>query len=146
MRSVGTDETNFCAQVSGLKALGGGEQWYMLSAVNAHENVHIDHLFLALNAILWSTRTAVRTLSVPATGQSKAQAITQLMSLAAFQTIKNNARTLWDANFVSLAGNDHDPGGATDVAEHAIVDPVGIAICNLRSTKPLWPACASCPY
>lgn len=137
----GTDSTNYCAQVSDLKALGGS-QWYMVSAVLAHENVHVTRLLPSLNNVLSDITTDVQTLTVPVTGQTKAQAIAQLKSLAAFSTVRSDARRYWDSEYMRLIENDHN--GATDAAEHAVVDPVGTAICNLK--KPTWPACTSCPY
>ncbi|WP_316793701.1 hypothetical protein [Pedobacter frigoris] len=144
----GANSYNYCAQVTDLKALGNAAgQWYMVSAVRAHENVHASRLLPALNNVLSAIVTDVRTLTVPATGQTKAQAVTELMNLAAFQTVKNVARTLWDIDYVNLIQYDHAAGGATDLAEHAIVDPVGTGICNNASTHtPAWPGCASCPY
>lgn len=143
-----TTASNYCNQVFDLKNLGGSNTWYMLSAVVAHENVHASHLEPGLNNALASIEAAVKALTVPATGQTKAQAISQLRALADFQTARTNAKGYWGNAYYNLALNDHGPSnnGPAYMAEHAVVDPVGISICNLKTSNPSWPACSYCPY
>ncbi|TKC06958.1 hypothetical protein [Pedobacter frigoris] len=142
----GTNSYNYCAQVTDLKALGNAAGlWYMVSAVRAHENVHVTRILPSLNYVLSTIQANVKTLTVPAIGQTKAQAIAQLMSLAAFQAVKNDAETIWRDEYWGTVEADHL--GSCLTAEHNIVDPVGIVICNNASTyTPAWPACTSCPY
>ena len=89
---------------------------------------------------------SVVALSVTATGQTKAQAISQLRALAGFEAARTDAKGYWDSAYIQLILGDHTPNGPTDTAEHAVVDPVGTSICNLKSSNPSWPACSNCPY
>jgi len=141
-----TTSSNYCHQVYDLKNLGGSNTWYMLSAVIAHENVHASHLLPDLNNALASIEADVKTLTVPATGQTKAQAISQLRALAGFEAVRTAAKVDWRNEYYALIDTDHTPNGPTDTAEHAVVDPVGISICNLKASNPSWPGCSYCPY
>lgn len=141
-----TTSSNYCDQVFDLKNLGGSDTWYMISAVVAHENVHASRLGPGLNDALASIEADVKTLTVPANGQTKAQAISQLRALAGFEVARTDAKGYWDSAYIQLILGDHTTNGPTDVAEHAVVDPVGISICNLKTSNPSWPACSNCPY
>ncbi|WP_443937953.1 hypothetical protein [Pedobacter sp. MW01-1-1] len=142
-----SNSVNYCTQVQDLKTLGNANGlWYMLSAVQAHENVHVSRGYPALQNILYSTRDNVINLTVPDSGQSKSQAISELTSLANFQLIQNNALANWRIQCDLYAVTDHANNGPCDLAEHAIVDPIGVSICNLTNTYPSWPICTSCPY
>lgn len=144
--SGNTTSSNYCHQVFDLKNLGGSNTWYMLSAIIAHENVHASRLGPGLNDALAAIEADVKTLTVPATGQTKAQAISQLRALAGFEAARTDAKEHWDTKYINLIGTDHTPNGPTDTAERSIVDPVGTSICNLKTSNPSWPACSYCPY
>lgn len=144
--SGNTTSSNYCHQVFDLKNLGGSNTWYMLSAIIAHENVHVSRLGPGLNDALTTIEADVKTLTVPATGQTKAQAISQLRALAGFQIVEVKAKKHWGDVYYSLVLGDHTPNGPTDTAERSIVDPVGTSICNLKTSNPSWPACSYCPY
>lgn len=144
----GTNASNYCAQVRDLKALSYNDQgeWYMISAIEAHENVHVSRAYPALQTALPSIKADVATLTVPNTGQSKAQAILQLQALAAFQNVKNNALVSWRDISITYIDADHVfPSGPAYVAERNVVAPVGTSICNTASTQ-AWPTCTFCPF
>ena len=63
-----------------------------------------------------------------------------------FETVRTNAKWYWGDVYYALVLGDHTPNGPTDTAERSIVDPVGISICNLKTSNPSWPACSYCPY
>lgn len=144
-----TTSSNYCDQLYNLKTFGNGnKQWYMLSAVVAHENVHETRLEPGLNAALADIEADVKTLTVPATGQTKAQAISQLRALAGFTTVKGGAKVRWDTQYTNLILNDHGSAqnGPAYMAESATTNSVGISICNLKTSHPSWPGCSHCPY
>lgn len=142
-----TSSSNFCTQIRDLKALGNitDVQWYMISAVQAHENVHVSRTLPSLNNVLSNISNDVKTLTVTSTGQTKAQAIAELRNLVGFQTITNNAKVRWRDEFRGTVPADHATGGPCELAERAIVDPTGIGICNTASAQ-AWPTCTFCPY
>ena len=143
---VGTNEFNYCTQVLDLRSLGNviSCQWYMLAAVQAHEAVHLTHMLPTLNSVLTNIANSVKTLTVPSTKQSKAQAIAQLRALPAFQIVVGNTLTGWRNAFRTIAETDEAPNGPCETAEHAVVDPVVTTICNRAGTQG-WPTCIYCP-
>ena len=89
-----------------------------------------DGLQPALNNVLSSIDKDVKTLTLPAAGQSKSQATTELMNLAAFQSIKNSPRTLWGLNY-EISYTDHDPEGAAESAERVVINNPQIEFTNI---------------
>src|SRR5690606_21448711 len=138
---------NYCTQMNNLDSLNG-PTWYMLAAVQAHENVHATRLLPALNnaTVLPVLRTAVEALTVPhAAGMTQATAITAIRALPAFAVALVTGRANWDAQFLVLIGGDHAGGGPAETAEHGVVDPMVAAICaHARANG--WAACPPlCP-
>lgn len=144
-----TTSSNFCAQLADLKTLakipGLTINWFMLSAVVAHENVHVSRLYPCMQASLPTMQSLVRTLHVPFTGQTKAQAILQLKALDQFQNVKKSASEAWAFAADYLAGIDHSTGGECEIQEKAVITPVATAICSSASTSS-WGACSNCPF
>lgn len=144
----GTSSSNFCAQIRDLKARGknyGIVQWYILAAVQEHENVHESRTLFTLETILLDIADDVKTLTVPNTGQTKDQAILELRNLANFRTIVANAKSRWRTEWFDTVPYDHSNGGPCELAERAILDPKGTTICNTASTQG-WSGCNLCPY
>lgn len=143
-----TNTNNFCAQIRDLKALGTNYdviKWYMLAAVQAHEEVHESHALTSLEAILLDIADEIKTLKVPNTNQTKTQAVSELRSLAKFRDIANTAKKIWRDEWNLTVPYDHSAGGPCEVAEKSIVEPKGIQICNTASTQG-WPSCSFCPF
>jgi glycosyltransferase involved in cell wall biosynthesis len=144
-----SDQHNFCPQVTELKALGyaaARARWYMLEAVVAHENVHATRLTPALrdHGVLDALKAAVERLRVSDTGQGETAAVAQIMALPGWAAAVASAYENWKAQYLVLIDHDHDPGGPTDQAEHAVVDPMIANICAYAKAN-AWGPCAECP-
>jgi len=142
-----TTDGNYCDQVTELSALGynaATAQWYMLQAVQAHEQVHADKLLPALQAVSPAIEAKIAALSVPDTGQGKEIAVAEIKGSAEFIQAVQEAFELWDAEFTTRIEHDHDPGGPTDTAEHAVVDPMIKSICD-NAKENGWIPCPACP-
>lgn len=138
-----TTQVNFCNQVSELKSLGG-INWYMLSAVKAHEDVHATRLKPALENVANKIEQLIEGVSLADNGQTQQDAILQIKALQDYKTALIQSVQLWDADYIIKISNDHNPGGAAEVAEHNIVDPMIASICNFAKIQ-TWGLCASCP-
>jgi peptidoglycan hydrolase-like protein with peptidoglycan-binding domain len=121
-----TSAANFFAQATELKNLGNPAAtaaWYMESAVLAHERVHATRLRPALLSVAPTIEAQVEAIRIPDFLAADAASAAALLRLhPAFLLAMANARTVWDAQYVTLINGDH--GGPTDAAEHQIVDPV----------------------
>jgi hypothetical protein len=146
--SGNSTDTNYCKQVTDLKALGkpAGTKWYMLQAVREHENVHASRFTPALRdpSVAPVLDAAITALSVADTGQGEAAAIAQITALPGWATALADAYTNWLDEILRRVDHDHDLGGPCDTAEHAIVDPMATSICTYAAAHN-WPACAVCP-
>ncbi len=115
----------------------------MLSAVNAHENVHVTHLLPTLTAAAPTIQADFNAVTVPdAAGKDAATALTELKALPAYTTAKNGMLGRWRPSFRTVAAGDHS--GAAAAAEHGVVDPMVNRICTAIKSNS-WPACATCP-
>jgi len=143
-----TTQANSCTQVTGLKTLGNtaGNPWYMLAAVQAHENVHLTRFKPALDAVSDAIATDIETtVKVPgASAATKAEAITKLKAEPAFATALASAKSTWLAKVLTLVAGDHAAGGPCATAEHTVVDPMVTNICAAVKSNH-WPACPGCP-
>jgi len=143
-----TTQANACAQVTGLTTLGNtaGNPWYMLSAVQAHEDVHLTRFQPALDAGGDAIATNLEpTAKVPAaSAATKADAITKLRADPAFAAALTSAFATWLAKAATMVAGDHAAGGPCDVAEHGVVDPMVTRICDAVKANE-WPACPGCP-
>jgi hypothetical protein len=140
-----TTEYNFCKQVEDLKrfGLGSGVEWYMISAVEAHEDVHVSRLQPALEELAYSIEAEVEALSVPNSGQTEAEAIEQIKALTGFYSARRNAFTAWDSKYVTSILFDDIPGGLTEHAESTIAYPMATSICESAALAN-WPYCYHC--
>lgn len=142
---VNTTSANFCDQVTELDDLGLGHplhQWYMIRAVRAHEDVHIDEWRDNFDTDWNPLEAAIEGLSVPASGATatKAAATTALRSDPVFQNARDT--TNGGGNFPTFWGIP-DPNANTDAAERAVVDPRIQWICK-RAQWDGWNP-AGCP-
>lgn len=145
-----TTESNHCDQVT-LLYLGGGPGcplsiWYMLSAVEAHEDVHLAHIFPALQLAAPSIEMhieSVQSICFPhIPGMTESEAIAQIQSLEAYQIALANATQLWKDAYSILNSGEHN-GPAYD-AEIAVVDPMIDVIC-MHAKSECWEYCLVCP-
>lgn len=120
---VNTNAGNFCDQVTELDNLGDcAGAWYMIRAVRAHEDVHVDEWRDNFTADWTPLETAIEALTVPAAGATadRAAATAALRADVTFTDARDtgngggNFPTFW-----AIA----DPNANTDAAERAVVDP-----------------------
>ena len=139
-----TTSANHCTQVEELNRLGKcGGSWYMLAAVDAHEQVHEKKLAPALKKAGPKIVRDFASIKVDdAPGKTAADALTEMRGRRAWRKNVKKARTRWDTEYVTLILGDHAGPAAT--AEHKVVDPMIKKICDHAKAK-AWPACASCP-
>lgn len=137
-----TTTDNYCKQITDLNNLGPtNAQWYMISAVQAHENVHVASLLPTLNQALPDIETSLESITVSNTGQSSVAALSQVKALATF-----SVTSFWVNKFVFQIGEDHKAGAACDQAERKVVDTMIASICNsAKAQTPVWPTCSVCP-
>jgi hypothetical protein len=144
--SGNTTELNYCAQVTCLKTTGEtpNVQWYMLSAVQAHEDIHKTHFIPGLALAAPDIETSIEAFSVPNTGQTEAQAITQIKALPGYITQLSYLQQMWDFHLNPIVALDHAGGLSSPaaIAELNITNPMKIIICTHASTNN-WTACSS---
>jgi hypothetical protein len=141
-----TNSGNYYAQALSLKNLAKPypPTWYMLSAVQAHENVHVSRFQPAMNIVESFIILAVERLSIPNTGQTREEAIATIKASPAFQDYQNGSGfQAWLNEWSQLGVGDDAPGGPTSVIEHSIVDPMIRTICDAAATNG-WTGCI-CP-
>ena len=143
-----TSAATFCAQATEISNLGNPAAtaaWYMESAVLAHERIHATRLRPALLAVAPTIEAQVEAITIPdflAADAASAAAILRLHP--AFWLAAANARTVWDAQYVTLINADHNAGGPTDAAEHQVVDPVVNRICRMARANGWGPCPGVC--
>jgi hypothetical protein len=138
---------NFCTMVTDLDGLGtcnpgapAGSNWYMLAAVRAHEQVHVDEWRTSMGTD-WPTQKAViEGLNVPraAPTRSRRAASNAMRGSAAFQA----AIQTGGANYPAFWGIP-DPNVNTDAAERVLVAPRIRQICVHARNRGFGPA--ACP-
>lgn len=140
-----TTRDNYCDQVGELRRLGNCRtgKWYMLSAVVAHENVHLSRFAPALKIAALDIQADFNAVTVPdAKGKTATSALTELKALPAYAAAKSQMQPHWLTSIGLLTRNDHN--GPTSVAEHGVVDPMWQKICA-HAKQVGWPECMSCP-
>jgi hypothetical protein len=134
---------NFCAQVTDLDALGQCPgNWYMLSAVRAHEAVHVTEWRTSFNSNWPAQKAAIEGLSVPAAGATKNRgpARAALRALPGFTNALQTSNA--SGNFPAFWGIA-DPNANTNAAERVIVAPRIRALC-VNAQRKGW-APGGCP-
>lgn len=133
----------FCTQVGELNRLGTcSGNWYMLSAVKAHEAVHVNEWKTSFPTDWPAVQAKIEAITVPASGITAIQGVAHFIMRAstayqdAIQTNATNFPTFWAIP---------DPNANTDAAEHAVVDPRIDQLCNHAKAKKWSPeACGVC--
>ena len=107
--------------------------FYMLSAVQAHEDLHITQYRAPLPAAYTTLKTAVEALAIPmASAASPAAAKTAIKALPAFTTAMATFHAADVAANNATAG--HSPMAPFSAIEHTVVDPM-IATIDTRRTS-----------
>lgn len=126
---------NCIKMIQDLTALGGSD-WYMISAVEAHERQHVIELKASATPELAAMKASIEALSVPHTcGIDVAAAEASIKALPGYATATNLA----DSNFRTVYVAIPDPNANTNAAERAVVNPV-IASIKVRGVANGWPA------
>jgi hypothetical protein len=137
---------NFCRQVTDLDSLGvpGAGHFYMLSAVRAHEAVHVQEWKTSMGSDWPAQKAIIEGLSVPASGatKSKAAARASMRGSAAFRNALRTSRA--SGNYPAFWGIP-DPNAQTDAAERVVVTPQIRHLCVNARTRGFGPgACPVC--
>ena len=145
-----TTDANYCDQINDLNALTrAASDWFMVSAVLAHERVHSSRFREALihDSVIDPLETAIEGITVPRSILVNHTAVAELFIRINpdFAAALTAAQANWLARVLVLVTGDHAAGGPTDTAEHEIVDPMISRICaHARANG--WPACPPlCP-
>ena len=128
---------NYCKMVADLNKLGFNApyQWYMILAVQAHENVHVQEYEASFSGQFSPLKKSIEALTTPfVCGDTIAIAMGRMQSAA--DSAFNTANATATANFKQIA----DPNAQTNAAEHLVVDPV-ISGIQAKATSNGWPAC-----
>jgi hypothetical protein len=140
-----TNKDNFCAQARDLGRLTlGAGQWFMLAAVQAHENLHLTRYLPALRDVAPLIERDFEALCVPMTpNKTQADAIAEITALPAFAAARRDALTTWSNRRRVLTAGDHGaPAGTgpTYDAERGVVNPMMMTICT-ASNMNCWGQC-----
>ena len=122
--------------LSSVASQGPASGFYMLAAVQAHENVHVTQYRSGLATHYATLKVAVESLTVPLAGHDAASAKAAIKALPAFTT----AMAAFHAGDVAVnnASGAHSPVAPFNTAEHGVVDPM-VATIGARRTA------LSCP-
>jgi hypothetical protein len=142
-----TTPENYCSQLKSLRNLGkdanapgGIAPWFMVRAVDAHEEVHQQHLDPSLVKAGRLILHELDKVSIPDDGAlDAASAKAALEASPAFADVVKEARITWDLTLFELAFEDHF-NGSTAAAERKVVDPVIKEITDAAAAQS-WPAC-----
>lgn len=118
-----TTSNNWVTQVANLNCLNG-PTWYMVGAVQAHEQVHANHFDDGFQTVAVVDTLEANIENLTANAANQAAAIAALSALPAFTTALTTARTSWVAEDDTLLVGDHATGGPCETAEHGVVDPM----------------------
>lgn len=137
-----TTEANYCDQITNLNLLGvSAQRWYMISAIQAHENEHMAGLLPTLKLAAPKIESNLESITVANTGQGSVAAAAQIRALASGRDFNT-----WAETFKAQVDIDHKPGGVTEMAERRTVDPMISSICNhAKAQAPIWGPCIVCP-
>ncbi|AWW28651.1 hypothetical protein DN752_00010 [Echinicola strongylocentroti] len=138
---------NYCNQINDMNSLTlVGGNWFMASAVLAHERVHAEKFRDALidPSVLTPLETAIEGITIPKHFAPNA-GIAELMIRVSptYLTALSNAQTNWLNQILVLVGGDHGaPAGTgpTYDAEKEILNPMIRRICHHAKANG-WPSC-----
>ena len=121
--SGNTTSNNWVTQVANLNSLNG-PTWYMVGAVQAHEQVHADKFDNGFQTVAVVDTLEANIENLTAHAANQAAAIAALSALPAFSTALTTTRGSWLAEILTLVAGDHATGGPCETAEHGVVDPM----------------------
>jgi hypothetical protein len=130
--------SNQCKMIADLRDLGTvSPNWYVLSAVQAHENVHVGEFESSFNGVFSNLLGHIEALSLPFhCGDTVSSAKAAIKALPAYGTATAGAISSANSAYGAIA----DPNAATNSAEHTIVDPI-IAAIQSKAAANHWSAC-----
>jgi len=139
-----TTGANHCDQAVELIALAFCPgSWYMIAAVQAHEDVHLAHFLPATQAAAPSIERAIESVCVPHTaGKTASMAEDEIDGSQMLRDARRGSVAGLQAAFNALVDGDHN--GPTQAAEYSIVQPMALAICDAAQAQ-CWPVCTPCP-
>jgi hypothetical protein len=117
--------------LNSVASQGADSGFYMLAAVQAHEDVHIRQYRAGLAPLYAALKTAVEALTVPLAGNTATSAAAAIKALPAYTV----AMATFHAGDVAVnnASGQHTPAAPFNTAEHSVVDPM-IATIGARRT------------
>ncbi len=130
---------NYANQIQDLRALGnpaGGAAWYMLQAVQDHEDVHKSQFLTALSTRASRIEEQFDGLTAPG-HLSQAAAKNHIQALAGFIPARTAGFNQWFNECARRIADDHRPGGRTDTAERRVVNPM-ISSINDEAANSGW--------
>lgn len=140
-----TLQSNFCDQVSDLIKLSqSATNWYMISAIQAHEDVHVKMLQPALESAVVGIEPLFETLTIIDNGQTLQQAVSQIKSSPEFQIDISKAQDYWRISIDILDPMIEVLSAPQYTAERNIAYPMVLNICNFAKAQ-MWGLCAACP-
>ena len=137
---------NFCGQVRDLDSLGvcGAGHFYLLSAVKAHEAVHVTEWKTSMGSDWPAQKAIIEGLTVPAAAATKKKSAARaaLRGSPAFRAALQTDRG--SGNYRAFWGIP-DPNPQSDAAERVVVTPQIRRLCVNARTRGFGPgACPVC--
>ena len=119
--------------------------WYMLEAVREHEKVHepnvIDAYFKDIQDSLFAViENELVFDDQPQKSFSEIENENFVIVDLVLEQVAFQASKIWLKNALVRAERDHDPGGAAEQAEYAVINPMIEQICN-HSKLANWQVC-----
>ncbi|HYK04347.1 MAG TPA: Ig-like domain-containing protein [Thermoanaerobaculia bacterium] len=148
---TGTTQANFCDQARALWHFGNCrppatpvDDYYMVSAVQAHENAHVSKLLAPLQALLPQMITTLEYDVPMQPGDNPQTVLNTEINSPGFKAKIRTFTTQWQTT-TKTAGDadDQTAGSATYAAEYAVLNPRRQAICAQANTNS-WGACTYC--
>jgi hypothetical protein len=142
----GTDENNFCKQISDLMSHGHGDnmEWYMIEAVEAHEMLHVGRMKQALQEVITGFETrieSIRVINQPDEGSAIGAIQGNPVWVQAYSDLKRD----WENLLTQYGVQDHAWAGACDLEEDKIVRPKASRMCYTARNMVYPEDCPDCP-
>ncbi|QDH80411.1 DUF4157 domain-containing protein [Echinicola soli] len=138
---------NYCNQINDMNSLTlAGGNWFMESAVVAHERVHAEKFRDALidPSVLTPLETAIEGVTIPKHFAPNAGFAELMIRVSpTYLTALSDAQTNWLNQILVLVGGDHGAPrgtGPTYSAEREILNPMIRRICHHAKAN-RWPSC-----
>ena len=135
--AAATTNAIYCTMREDLRTLGypagRSPQYYMVSAVEAHERQHVVEMHQAFDPEFATMKATIEGLSVPYQCGSTADQVKAQLKGAAFTQAVTGAFNRFVTTYYGPGFPDPNP--QTDAAEHAVVDPVIAELDKLAAAK-----------